>query len=150
MKIKNKRGAELAIGTIVTIIIVLIVLIVIATWFLGGFDQIGSSISNIGNSTAGESTGVIDALRRSTSSGQVYLCCKKVVGNTASYTTKKNECPPDFPTVANDFYMSSGYLTCGYLCTNANDAESCCRDYCSTPIKGGYVRVSGGKCYCRS
>lgn len=48
MKLKNLRGIELAMSTIVVIIVVLIILITVTVYFFGGMGTAGGSLAGIG------------------------------------------------------------------------------------------------------
>jgi|ETN01SMinimDraft_4_1059930.scaffolds.fasta_scaffold285324_2 hypothetical protein len=44
---KNQKGMEMALGTVVTVVILLIVLIVIGSYFLGGVTKSGEKVEQI-------------------------------------------------------------------------------------------------------
>jgi len=53
-KTRNRRGMELAIGTVITLVILLIVLVVIASFFLGSTKTLFTPMTNLSSQAAGE------------------------------------------------------------------------------------------------
>ena len=49
---KNIKGMEMALSTVITLILILIVLVVVASFFLGGTEAIFNPLKNLTNQTA--------------------------------------------------------------------------------------------------
>lgn len=51
---KNTKGLEMALSTVITMIMILIVLVVVASFFLGGTEVIFNPLKNLTNQSASQ------------------------------------------------------------------------------------------------
>ena len=112
----NKRGLEIAIGTVAVIAVVLLVIIVVIGFFLGGFGRAGSAITDIsGEGEEGASNlslefkclGTVRMTNNGCASlnnaGQSSPLCSGATVNTGATCSSINE-----PSICNDVKKAKG------------------------------------------
>ena len=131
MNILNRKGLELAIGTVAIIALVLVVLVVVGQFFLGGVGEAGGGISLFAKGTAEEANrtdiglGIRKAMYGGECKGEPTIACDGItIGDYAAY---KEICRCMDGCFVNSSDECEGTIsdTCKYL-------DTCGEDVCNT------------------